>query len=54
MTVYAFSIENFKRPKYEVDNLMEITKEKLEQICEKEGIVEKYGIKLNIIGKKVY
>lgn len=52
VTVYAFSIENFKRPKYEVDNLMEITKEKLEQICEKEGIVEKYGIKLNIIGKK--
>lgn len=35
VTIYAFSIENFKRSKYEVDNLMEITKTKLQQISER-------------------
>lgn len=52
VTVYAFSIENFKRPKYEVDSLMEITKEKLVTICQKGELAEEYGVKVNIIGKK--
>lgn len=34
MTVYAFSIENFKRPKEEVDALMGLLEEKLHEICQ--------------------
>jgi ditrans,polycis-polyprenyl diphosphate synthase len=38
ITVYAFSIENFKRTKEEVDDLMELAKEKFERLLD-----EKYG-----------
>jgi ditrans,polycis-polyprenyl diphosphate synthase len=34
VTVYAFSIENFKRPKDEVDVLMKLAKTKLLELCE--------------------
>jgi ditrans,polycis-polyprenyl diphosphate synthase len=33
VTVYAFSIENFKRPKDEVDALMKLAEEKLLELC---------------------
>ena len=39
MTVYAFSIENFKRSKEEVDGLMELTKRKVAKLME-----EKYDL----------
>lgn len=35
MTVYAFSIENFKRSKEEVDDLMELAKKKVASLMEK-------------------
>ncbi|CAG8617729.1 4271_t:CDS:2 [Dentiscutata erythropus] len=35
VTIYAFSIENFKRPKEEVDTLMELAKNKFVELCEK-------------------
>lgn len=34
VTVYAFSIENFKRPKDEVANLMELAKAKFTELLE--------------------
>lgn len=34
MTVYAFSIENFKRSKEEVDGLMELAKQKVAKLLE--------------------
>lgn len=34
VTVYAFSIENFKRSKEEVDGLMELTKQKIAYLLE--------------------
>ncbi|PJF16970.1 Ditrans,polycis-polyprenyl diphosphate synthase ((2E,6E)-farnesyl diphosphate specific) [Paramicrosporidium saccamoebae] len=34
VTVYAFSIENFKRPKEEVDTLMRLATEKLEELVQ--------------------
>ena len=34
VTVYAFSIENFKRSKDEVDCLMELARKKFEQLME--------------------
>jgi ditrans,polycis-polyprenyl diphosphate synthase len=33
VTVYAFSIENFKRPRGEVDTLMSLAKDKLDELC---------------------
>ena len=33
VTVYAFSIENFKRPPREVDTLMSLAKNKLDELC---------------------
>lgn len=40
LTVYAFSIENFKRPKEEVDGLMELAKQKVTKLLD-----ERYGTK---------
>lgn len=34
VTVYAFSIENFKRSEAEVDALMDLAKRKLEELCQ--------------------
>ena len=34
VTVYAFSIENFKRSKEEVDGLMELAKQKFKRLLE--------------------
>ncbi|ODV98208.1 hypothetical protein PACTADRAFT_48007 [Pachysolen tannophilus NRRL Y-2460] len=49
-TVFAFSIENFKRSPIEVEWLMELAKSRLLQIVEHGELCEKYGIRLNIVG----
>ena len=36
VTVYAFSIENFKRSAEEVGGLMDLAREKFKQLAEKE------------------
>ena len=36
VTVYAFSIENFKRPKKEVEGLMKLAEEKFKQLLNEE------------------
>ncbi|KAH3680608.1 hypothetical protein WICMUC_000228 [Wickerhamomyces mucosus] len=51
-TVFAFSIENFKRNKYEIDWLMELAKTRFTQMVEHGEICEQYGIKIKIIGDK--
>lgn len=38
ITVYAFSIENFKRSKEEVDGLMELVKQKITALLEERYI----------------
>lgn len=35
MTVYVFSIENFKRPKDEVDGLMELARQKVTKLLDR-------------------
>ncbi|GLJ27264.1 hypothetical protein SUGI_0534970 [Cryptomeria japonica] len=50
VTVYAFSIENFKRSKEEVETLMNLMQEKLELLIEKESMVKTYGIRVQIMG----
>ena len=40
VTVYAFSIENFKRTKEEADCLMELAKKKFEKLMEEKCVVK--------------
>ncbi|GBB85669.1 hypothetical protein RclHR1_12150004 [Rhizophagus clarus] len=53
VTVYAFSIENFKRPKEEVDALMHLAKTKLIELCQSQT-VKKYGVCVRILGNMSY
>lgn len=52
VTVFAFSIENFKRPVYQVEQLMEIAKSRLVQICDNGDLAEQYGVKVKILGDR--
>ena len=52
VTVYAFSIENFKRSKYEVDALMEMAKVKLSQLSQHGDLLDRYGASVRILGQK--
>ncbi|PHH54431.1 Dehydrodolichyl diphosphate synthase complex subunit SPAC4D7.04c [Ceratocystis fimbriata CBS 114723] len=52
VTVYAFSIENFNRPKYEVDGLMELAKVKLEQLGRHGDVLDRYGAKVCVLGPR--
>lgn len=51
VTIYAFSIENFKRSKYEVDALMDIMKVKLSQITQHGDLLDRYGASVRILGQ---
>ncbi|XP_042019976.1 dehydrodolichyl diphosphate synthase CPT3-like [Salvia splendens] len=50
VTVYAFSIENFKRRPEEVQSTMQLIQEKIESLLEKESIVNQYGVRVHFIG----
>ncbi|KAF8843354.1 Di-trans-poly-cis-decaprenylcistransferase [Paxillus ammoniavirescens] len=52
VTVYAFAIENFNRPKEEVDTLMKLAEERLVEIAERGEILDKHGVRLNVLGKR--
>lgn len=51
VTVYAFSIENFHRPQYEVDGLMQLAKIKLEQIIQHGDLLDRYGASVRVLGQ---
>ncbi|XP_013883703.1 dehydrodolichyl diphosphate synthase complex subunit DHDDS [Austrofundulus limnaeus] len=50
VTVYAFSIENFKRTKEEVDGLMELAKQKFRKLLEERENLEKHGVCIRVLG----
>lgn len=50
VTVYAFSIDNFKRNPDEVQSLMDLMLEKIEALLEEGSIVNQYGIRVYFIG----
>ncbi|KAG4103094.1 Di-trans-poly-cis-decaprenylcistransferase [Neocallimastix lanati (nom. inval.)] len=50
VTVYAFSIENFKRTESEVVAIFEVTKAKLKEFCTQGKFLSDNDIKLNLIG----
>lgn len=49
-TVYAFSIENFKRLKYEVQWLMDLAKAKFRQMSQHGDLCDQYGIRIRVLG----
>lgn len=52
VTVYAFSIENFNRSKYEVDALMEMAKVKLSQLSQHGELLDRYGASVRVLGSR--
>ncbi|KAK1761051.1 Decaprenyl diphosphate synthase-like protein [Echria macrotheca] len=52
VTVFAFSIENFNRPKYEVDGLMQLAKVKLEQLIQHGELLDRYGASVRVLGER--
>lgn len=52
MTVYAFSLENFKRSKYEVDGLLNIAKMKLTQLAQHGDLLDRYGASIRLLGQR--
>ncbi|KAK3861168.1 hypothetical protein Pcinc_032838 [Petrolisthes cinctipes] len=50
VTAYAFSIENFKRSKQEVDGLMELAAEKFEVLLEEQEKLDKHGVCIRVVG----
>ena len=54
VTIYAFSIENFKRSQYEVDALMSMVKVKLTQIAQHGDLLDRYGASIRVLGQREY
>ena len=52
VTVYAFAIANFNRPQDEVDSLLDLARVKLLELSEKGNILDHYGVRINVIGRK--
>ncbi|EIW73534.1 hypothetical protein TREMEDRAFT_24986 [Tremella mesenterica DSM 1558] len=50
VTIFAFSIENFNRPKEEVDALMNLAKSRLMELCTHGDLLQTYGVKIRFIG----
>ena len=50
VTVYAFSIENFKRRKAEVDGLMKLAEEKFNQLLNELDKLKEHGVCIRVIG----
>ncbi|KAL2773108.1 dehydrodolichyl diphosphate synthase complex subunit DHDDS isoform 3 [Daubentonia madagascariensis] len=50
VTVYAFSIENFKRSKSEVDGLMDLAREKFTRLMEEQEKLQKHGVCIRVLG----
>ncbi|RMZ78559.1 hypothetical protein DV737_g3850, partial [Chaetothyriales sp. CBS 132003] len=54
VTIYAFSIENFKRSQYEIDALMNMAKTKLQQLSQHGDILERYGAQIRVLGERSF
>ncbi|XP_066595345.1 dehydrodolichyl diphosphate synthase complex subunit DHDDS isoform X2 [Prorops nasuta] len=50
VTVYAFSIENFKRTKEEVDCLMELASQKFQRLLDEKEKLMEHGVCVRVIG----
>lgn len=50
VTVYAFSIENFKRSKEEVDCLMELAHQKFTRLLQEKDLIQKHNVCVRVLG----
>lgn len=50
VTVYAFSIENFKRSESEVNELMDLARQKFQQLLEEKDKLMKEGVNVRVVG----
>uniref|UniRef100_H0VBI9 Alkyl transferase n=1 Tax=Cavia porcellus TaxID=10141 RepID=H0VBI9_CAVPO len=50
VTVYAFSIENFKRSKNEVDGILDLAREKFSYLMKEQEKLQKYGVCIRVLG----
>ncbi|XP_077337171.1 dehydrodolichyl diphosphate synthase complex subunit DHDDS [Lithobates pipiens] len=50
VTVYAFSIENFKRSKEEVEGLMELARQKFTRLLEERDKLQKHEVCIRVLG----
>lgn len=50
VTVYAFSIENFKRTKEEIDALMDLARQKFQRLLDETDKLMEHGVHIRIIG----
>ncbi|XP_018324469.1 dehydrodolichyl diphosphate synthase complex subunit DHDDS [Agrilus planipennis] len=50
VTVYAFSIENFKRSSEEVETLMQLSREKFKRLLEEKDKLKENGVSIRVIG----
>ncbi|XP_041004629.1 dehydrodolichyl diphosphate synthase CPT3-like isoform X1 [Juglans microcarpa x Juglans regia] len=50
VTIYAFSIDNFKRQPEEVQSLMDLMQLKIEGLIKEESIANCYGVRVHFIG----
>ncbi|GFR63057.1 ditrans,polycis-polyprenyl diphosphate synthase ((2E,6E)-farnesyl diphosphate specific) [Elysia marginata] len=50
VTVYAFSIENFKRSPDEVNGLMELSRQKFAKLLEERNLIQEHQVCVRIIG----
>ena len=48
----AFSIENFKRDQEEVENLLDLFREKIRLLIAEEKKLAEHGVRVKIIGKR--
>jgi ditrans,polycis-polyprenyl diphosphate synthase len=54
VTVFAFSIDNFNRPKDEINSLMTLAKEKFTKLSEKEDYFNQYGVQVCFYGNRSF
>lgn len=52
VTVYAFSIENFRRGEDEVTALLQLAKEKFQGLISEEEKLRRHGVRVRILGNK--
>ncbi|GAX76013.1 hypothetical protein CEUSTIGMA_g3456.t1 [Chlamydomonas eustigma] len=50
ISVYAFSIDNFKRPQHEVSSLMQLAEDKYKELAQENGLAEREGVEMRILG----
>ncbi|KAJ5173623.1 uncharacterized protein N7500_001554 [Penicillium coprophilum] len=51
VTVYTFSIENFKRPKEQIEPVMEVLKDLFIEYAQPGGLLERYQCSIKVLGR---